>query len=122
MLLIAVIAAAPLVMAFDNAAEALVGDWEMITEYDGQQIPATMSLAVKEGKLVGVWKSQGGEMAMQDIVLKDGTLTFHRTMGDGGQKMSFSGKVEGAMVSGEWASEMGNLSCKGVKAGASEGS
>lgn len=107
---------------YDESAEALVGNWDMVTTFQGREIPATMSIALKGGQLVGVWKSEGGEMEMKDIAFKQGTLTFHRTMGDTDQVLSFAGKVEGSTVSGKWETGMGTFDCKGKKAGASEGS
>ena len=110
-------------VAADEALEALVGDWEMTTDFQGQQIPATMTLTLKEGKLSGLWKSEGGEMEMKEIVFSSGTLTFNRTMGEGGENLSFKGTVEGDTISGEWDTPMGSgFTCKGKKAGAREGS
>ena len=50
-----------------QAYDAIIGDWEMETEFQGSMIPALMTLSVMEGKLAGVWVSMDQEMDMIDL-------------------------------------------------------
>jgi len=111
------IAATLVVFAPGSAAgqEAAVGEWEMVTEFQGQQIAATMTILLEDGKLVGIWTSRGQDMPMRDIDLDGATLTFSRGMGRGGAMLSFEGTIEGNVVTGKWISEMGELSTSGKR-------
>jgi len=95
--------------------DAIVGDWEMETEFQGQLIPATMTLSVKEGKLTGVWVSQNQEMELTELKFDGKKLTFDRTMGQGGQTISFEGTVEGDKIAGKYVSPMADLKCSGKR-------
>ena len=99
----------------DAAQEAVVGAWDMETEFQGQQMPATMTISVEDGELAGVWASQGMEMAMTNILVDGDKLSFQRTMGDGGMVMTFEGTVDGDVISGVWVTEMGELACSGSR-------
>ena len=97
----------------DAAEEAVVGAWDMETEFQGQQMPATMTISMEEGELAGVWASQGMEMVMTNILVDGEKLSFERTMGQGGAVMTFEGTVDGDTISGKWVTEMGELACSG---------
>ena len=98
-----------------SSGKALLGAWEMKTAFQGEFIPATMTLKLEEGKLTGVWSSQGMEMPMTDIVFKKGTLRFKRTMGPGGASLAFEGTVEGDKISGQYTGPMGELESNGER-------
>ncbi len=95
--------------------EAVVGEWEMVTDFQGQQIAATMKISVEDGELVGVWTSQGEDIPMREVKIDGETLTFNREMGRGGATLSFEGTVEGDEISGRWISDMGELPCSGKR-------
>ena len=68
----------------DDAA-AILGTWEMETDFHGRSLPAVMTIVrAEDGKLTGTWSSMGREMAMSRIAFKDGVLSFERRMGDDG--------------------------------------
>ena len=110
-------AAAPVMAVQEGDHPTVVGEWNMVTQFQGQEIPATMRISVEDDKLVGVWISQGGEMELTDLTLEGDKLTFSRTMGRGGQALEFEGTVEGDEIKGEYASPMGGaLVCTGTRA------
>jgi len=110
-----VAAGAPGVLPQDDAEKAVLGTWDMETEFQGQQMPAVMTISVEDGELAGVWASQGMEMVMGNIVVEGNKLSFVRTMGDGGMEMSFEGTVDGDTISGRWVTGMGELPCAGKR-------
>ncbi len=92
----------------------LVGEWDMKTNLRGGYIDATMELAVEDGKLVGVWESQGMEMKMHDLAVDGDRLTFKRTIGDS-TDLLFEGKVDGDRISGKYSGPFGELDCTGER-------
>ncbi len=109
------IAAAPGGLPQSAAEEAVLGTWDMETEFQGDQMPATMTISMEDGELAGVWASQGMEMKMTNILVDGSKLSFERTMGDGGMVMSFDGTVDGDTISGKWITGMGELPCAGKR-------
>ena len=114
----ALIVTAGAISGFATAQEghdAFLGSWEMTTAFQGQEIPTTMTLSIEEGKLVGVWASQGGEMTMADLVVEGAKLTFSRSMGRGGQQLQFEGTLEGDEINGKYVTGMGEMVCTGKR-------
>lgn len=100
----------------EDAAEALIGEWEMVTQFQGQEIPATMVVSLEDDGYVGVWRSMGEEMPMTNIKVEGNKLTFNRTMGVGGAELTFEGTIEGDTITGKWLSDMGGeYVCTGKK-------
>jgi hypothetical protein len=98
--------------------DAIIGDWEMETEFQGSVIPALMTLSVKDGKLAGVWVSMDQEMELIDLKFDGKKLSFKRSMGEGGQTIEFEGIVEGDEISGHYLSPMGGeYKCTGQRKG-----
>jgi hypothetical protein len=96
--------------------EAIIGDWEMETEFQGSIIPAVMTLSVRDGKLEGVWVSMDQEMELIDLKFDGEKLSFKRTMGEGGTTIDFEGTVKGNEISGKYFSPMGGeYDCKGKR-------
>lgn len=114
-IVVAMLVAAPVLAAGQQGAEAIVGEWEMVTEFQGQQIAATMTITLEDGELVGTWASMGQEIPMREIKVDGKTLTFNREMGQGGATLSFEGTVEGDEITGKWVSEMGELPVSGKR-------
>ena len=98
-----------------DAEKAVIGTWDMETEFQGQQMPAVMTISMEDGELAGVWASQGMEMVMTNIVVDGNKLTFQRTMGEGGMVMNFDGTVDGDTITGKWVTGMGELPCAGKR-------
>jgi len=98
--------------------DAIVGDWDMETEFQGEVYPAVMTLSVEDGKLIGVWASMGQEMEMTDLKFDGKNLSFKREMGQGGSTINFEGVVNGDEITGKYASPMGDdLVCTGKRKG-----
>ncbi len=95
-------------------AASIVGDWEMKTAFGGGSIDATMSLTLKEGKLTGLWLSQGEEMKLVDVALKGNKLSFKRVIPDG-PELAFSGKIDGNKIAGKYTGGFGELDCSGKR-------
>lgn len=101
-----------------QAYDAIIGDWEMETEFQGDFIPAIMTLSVKDEKLTGVWVSMDQEMEMIDLKFDGKNLSFKRTMGQGGSTINFEGIVNGDEISGKFISPMGDeYECTGRRKG-----
>lgn len=90
-----------------KAYDTIIGDWEMETEFQGDIIPAVMTLSVEDGKLTGVWVSMDQEMEMIDLKFDGKKLSFKREMGQGGDTINFEGLVNGDEISGKYISPMG---------------
>ena len=100
----------------DERYATVLGSWEMKTAFQGSFIEATMTLKVENGKLTGMWTSQGGEMKMSDVKLDGNKLSFTRTMGPGGPPLAFEGKIDGNKIEGKYKhEEMGVLKCTGKR-------
>ncbi len=98
--------------------DAIIGDWEMETEFQGDVIPAIMTLSVKDEKLTGVWVSMDQEMEMSDLKFDGKNLSFKREMGQGGDTINFEGIVNGDEISGKFISSMGGeYECTGQRKG-----
>ena len=101
-----------------QAYDAIIGDWEMETEFQGEVYPAVMTLSIEDGKLTGVWVSMGQEMEMIDLKFDGKKLSFKREMGQGGSTISFEGIVDGDEINGKYASPMGDdIVCTGRRKG-----
>ena len=86
----------------------------MLTIFDGNRYPATMTLSAKDGKVVGTWASQGMDMVMTDLKFADGTLHFKRNMGRG-PSMAFEGKITGDSVVGTYTTGFGKMESTGKR-------
>ncbi len=101
-----------------NVYDAIIGDWDMETEFQGDVYPAVMTLSIEDGKLTGVWVSMGQEMEMIDLKFDGKKLSFKREMGQGGSTISFEGIVDGDEINGKYASPMGDdIVCTGRRKG-----
>ncbi len=101
-----------------NVYDAIIGDWDMETEFQGDVYPAVMTLSIEDGKLTGVWVSMGQEMELRDLIFEGKKLSFKREMGQGGSTISFEGIVDGDEINGKYASPMGDdIVCTGRRKG-----
>jgi Iodothyronine deiodinase len=98
-----------------KVAAVVIGSWEMKTEYQGGQIPATMSVKLDNGHLVGTWASQGMEMKMASVAIKGDVFSFMRTMGAEGPSLSFTGKIDGDKIAGKYKTPFGEMKCAGTR-------
>lgn len=97
-----------------NSPRAVAGKWSMKTNFGRGTIDATMTLTTKDGKLVGTWASQGGDMKLADLKYTDGTLSFTRTI-PGGPTLTFKGTVSGDSIKGRYTGGYRELECTGQR-------
>lgn len=99
---------------------AVLGSWEMNSSFNGQEIPATLSLTRDEsGGARGLWESMGREMPLSNLSFDGTTLSFVRSMGGNGE-LTFTGKVDGDRIKGLQSGTMGEIPCEGVRTGKSK--
>ena len=97
----------PLAAADDvDPAEPFMGKWELTMDFNGRIVNSKLAITKdKEGKLGGTWESQRGKSKLEDVKVKEGELTFARTMNRQGTEFTISskakikdGKLVGAMI------------------------
>ena len=72
---------APEADAADNQAEAFLGKWKVVMEFRGEEMHSLLTIRAKEDKsLTGKWETPRGATELKGVKVKDGTLTFSRTM------------------------------------------
>jgi hypothetical protein len=96
--------------------DQITGTWDMVTEFRGDQIDATLSLEIVDSALAGMWRSQGAEMKLYDVSYDGVTLRFKRTMGGRGE-MAFEGAITDGKLEGSFMSEFGELASSGTRGG-----
>ena len=106
--------AALLVVSTAAAAEnPFEGSWAMVTTMGDREIPATMVLTFDGETPGGVWRSQGMEMTLSEIEIDGDSIRFDRMVQ--GNRLSFSGKLAGDTISGDWSGAFGDLGCRGTR-------
>lgn len=93
-----------LTLAFAGAAFAAdpTGTWEWSTKSPNGDIPTTLKLERKNGKIAGAYSNQFGPAAISDASLEDDVITFEVVRDLGGQKyvVKYRGKIEGDTIKG----------------------
>lgn len=98
-LLVSLLAIAMPVMAF--AADP-AGTWKWSTTSPTGDIPTTLKLEVKHGKVTGAYSNQFGDTPISNATLRDDTITFEIIRNLGGQKyvVKYHGRIEGDSIHG----------------------
>ena len=80
----------------------VTGIWKWSTKSPGGEIPTTLKLEVKNGKIAGAYSNQYGATAISNASLQDGVIKFEVVRDLGGQKyvVKYEGKVEGDAIKG----------------------
>ncbi len=94
------------------------GIWDLKTKRADRESTATLTLgADKEGKLVGMWKTERGELAVSDVQYEQGKLTF-KAKNDNFEG-TFDGTIErGDALTGTFKTERGESAVTGTRQGA----
>ena len=94
------------------------GIWDLKTKRADRESTATLTLGVdKEGKLVGQWKTERGELAVSDVEFSQGKLTF-KAKNDNFEG-TFDGTIErGDALTGTFKTERGESAVTGTRQGA----
>jgi len=99
-----------------NAEPTFLGSWDVILDFQGREVPVTLSVTEEDGKLGGVWSSERGDSEIEDAKIEDGTLSFVRNMERQGQEflLEFAAKIEDGKLIGEMTSPMGEMPFTGT--------
>ena len=84
--------------------DAVVGRWEMTTDFRGTDIDAVMTLSVIDGGLSGSWESQGMVSELIGPALNGDRLSFGRAVGE--MSLEFEGTVRGNEITGKRYAEL----------------
>lgn len=95
-----------LLLAATAAAVAFAADptgtWKWSTPSPAGEIPTTLKLESKDGKLTGAYSNQFGDTPISNATLQDDTIAFEVVRDLGGTKyvVKYRGKVEGDAIKG----------------------
>jgi hypothetical protein len=93
------------------------GIWDLKTKRADRESTATLTLSAdKEGKLVGQWKTERGELAVSDVQYEQGKLTF-KAKNDNFEG-TFDGTIERDGLTGTFKTERGESAVTGTRQGA----
>ncbi|MCH8851934.1 MAG: DUF3179 domain-containing protein [Planctomycetes bacterium] len=93
---------------------AIVGEWNMRTEFSGQMIDATMTISEEDGALTGKWVSMGREMELSGLEFDGRKLSFKRSLG-ASQDLRYEGTVQGDKITGRYSGPFGELPSNGER-------
>ena len=88
--------------AFAADPTDLTGTWQWSTSSPDGEIPTTLKLEWKDGKLAGAYSNQFGDTAISNASLEDGVIRFDVVRDLGGKKyvVKYHGKMEGDTIKG----------------------
>ena len=94
------VAAATAAFAADPADPT--GTWKWSTSSPNGEIPTTLKLELKNGKIAGAYSNQYGDTAISNASLQDDMITFDVVRDLGGKKyvVKYHGKIEGDTIKG----------------------
>ena len=78
------------------------GTWKWSTRSPGGEIPTTLKLELKDGKITGAYSNQYGETAISNASLQDDVIRFDVVRDLGGKKyvVKYHGKIDGDTIRG----------------------
>ena len=78
------------------------GTWKWSTSSPDGEIPTTLKLEWKDGKLTGAYSNQFGDTAISNASLQDDVIKFDVVRDLGGKKyvVTYHGKIEGDTIKG----------------------
>ncbi|MBI2423350.1 MAG: penicillin acylase family protein [Candidatus Hydrogenedentes bacterium] len=100
------------------AGTSVLGAWTVEIDFDGNKIPGTMLLSLKDdGALQGKYTDTFGDTELYDLDFDGKTLLFGRTVEYQGSTydISFEGEVAAESLTGYFATEAGDLDVKGTR-------
>lgn len=109
-----------LALTLSAQAQDLVGEWDMKMDYQGNMIDSKMIVKKgDDGALTGVWSSERGESALENVKIDGNKVTFTRTVEVQGQQyeLAFEGIIDGNTITGAYDTPMGALDVTGARAG-----
>lgn len=93
---------AALAAAVSALAADPTGNWSWTTHSPAGDLPTTLKLESKEGKLAGAYSNQFGDAAITNASFQDNVLTFEVVRELNGAKfvVKYRGKLEGDTIKG----------------------
>ncbi len=78
------------------------GTWKWSTSSPNDEIPTTLKLELKNGKIAGAYSNQFGDTAISNASLQDDMIRFDVVRDLGGKKyvVKYHGRVEGDTIRG----------------------
>lgn len=78
------------------------GTWKWSTSSPNGEIPTTLKLEWKDGKIAGAYSNQFGETSISNASLQDGVIRFEVVRDVGGKKyvVKYQGKMKGDTIKG----------------------
>src|SRR3954464_2807703 len=78
------------------------GTWKWSTKSPNGEIPTTLKLELKNGKIAGAYSNQHGDTAISNASLQDDVIRFDVVRDLGGKKyaVKYHGKIEGHTIKG----------------------
>lgn len=95
-------------------AQDILGEWDMVTDFNGRQSFATLTITKNsDGTLAGKW----GSGDLSNVKFEGDKLTFTRTMrfGDNEFTMTYAGTLKDGKLTGTMSSERGDFPVNGTK-------
>jgi hypothetical protein len=112
-----VIVLTPLVPVWaGSAGRAIQGDWRLLIDVDGQQLPSILSLSSSgEGSLKGEWLCFWGITELREIEYEDRQLSFAMTirLDEGDTDTTFTGSLKQGELSGVFSNDTGEYKARG---------
>ncbi len=109
----------PLAVADDvDSAEPFMGKWNLEMDFNGRIVNSKLTITKdEEGKLGGTWESRRGTSNLEDVKVKEGELTFARTMNRQGMEMTITSaaKIKEGKLIGAMQTQMGDMAFTGVR-------
>jgi len=100
--------------ALPVVAQDIVGEWEMVTEFNGRQSFSTLAVSKNaDGALAGKW----GSSDLSNVKFEGDKLTFTRTMRFGDQEftMTYAGTLKDGKITGTMSSDRGEFPVNGAR-------
>jgi precorrin-6B methylase 2 len=101
-----------------SAKKTISGDWQVIIDFDGRQIPSILSFSSnKEGQLTGSWISFWGLSELKDINYEDGQLSFTQVyrFRENESEAKFTGTVKQRKLTGTLSGDRGKSTIEGTR-------
>jgi hypothetical protein len=95
-------AVAAVAAAFAAGPVDPTGTWKWNTKSSNGEIPTTLILELKNGKIGGAYSNQFGDTAISNASLQDNVIRFDVVRDVGGKKyaVKYQGKIEGDTIKG----------------------
>jgi len=100
-----------------------LGEWSMVMDFQGQDVPGTLTITEADGGIAGTWSAEGEVTDLVDVKFEGGTLTFRRTVNyqDQDFDIDYTGTIDGDAITGAFSTPAGDMETNGTRGGGSGG-